>query len=236
MAGETVRVMDLKRGEGSVSGGRRAWCERLVWRSPQCWCASRRGSWAVALAGGEWQENTFNDWQCAREIVEGVEESASSPAFLAVSERQSNTVWPLQRAETARRGAPVCVSCLDDHHPWVLLVKTVALFVVCIFPSVALNSEPGQQQPHEELDEHASLLLRLEASAKRLAGGSPSAGPSNVDHDEAETLFSCFVPGRAVSLTDELLIMYASRRPCGSCTCCFQGSHGKGQRATEIAV
>ena len=37
--------------------------------------------------------------------------------------------------ETAWCGSPICVSCLDDYRPLVLL-KTVPLFVVCFFPSV----------------------------------------------------------------------------------------------------
>ena len=50
MAGEAVCVVDLKRGEESMWGGRWARWERPVWhlRWTQCWCAPRRGA-------GPWQ-------------------------------------------------------------------------------------------------------------------------------------------------------------------------------------
>ena len=63
--------------------------------------------------------------------------------FAGVSGRQRATkqhrVALLQRAETANSLGvlvPICVSCLDDRHPWVLLVKTVPLehHLSCAFP------------------------------------------------------------------------------------------------------
>ena len=112
-----------------------------------------------------------------------------------------------------------------------LLVKTVPLFAVCIFPSVALNSEPGQQQPQEELDERAPLFVAIGSVCQKAAGGSESAGPSNVDHDEAETPFPIFVQERAV-VYGRALGHVRVAPSCGSCTCCFQGSHGKGKRSS----
>ena len=135
--------------------------------------------------------------------------------FAGVSGRQRVTkttqCCSLQRARDCKVRAPIFVSCLDDRHPCVLLVA-VPLFVVCFSHQLLSARSPASSSRTRSSTSARHCLLRLEASARRLAGGCQSAWPSNVDHDEAETLFLIFVPERAVALTVELLVMYASRR------------------------
>ena len=76
-------------------------------------------------------------------IIEGDEESASSPAFVVVSERRNNTVLLFAAGRHGKVRAPVCVSCLDDRHAWVLLVKTVSLFVVCFSHQLLSTRSPA---------------------------------------------------------------------------------------------
>ena len=141
----------------------------------------------------------------------GDEKSASSPAFLAVSERQNNTVLLFAARRDGKLWAQISVSCLD-RYPLVLLVKTVPLFVVCFSHQLPSTRSPASSSYTKSWTSARHCLLGLEASARRLAGGSQSAGPSNVDHDEAETPFPIVAPERAVALTDELLVVHASRR------------------------
>ena len=227
-----VRVVDLKRGERSVSGERWARCERLVWALRWTQLVRTTAGEVGVCNGGrreEWQENRFRDWQCARAVMEGNEESASAPASVVVSERRNNTVLLFAAGRHGKVRAPICMSCLDDCHPWVLLVKTVPLFVVCFSHRLLSTRSPASSSHTRSSTSARHCLLRLEASARRLAGGSQSAGPSNVDHDEAETPFQIFEPERAVALTDELLVMFASRRlvaraHADSGPCCFSAA------------
>ena len=121
VVGEAVRVVDLKRGRGKCVG-RAVGSVRATYLVPPLDTVLVRtmaGELGLGNGGEEQQENRFRDWQCARAIVEGDEESASSPAFLAVSERQNNRpCCSLQRARDGKVRAPICVSCLDDRHPW----------------------------------------------------------------------------------------------------------------------
>ena len=80
---------------------------------------------------------------------------------------------------------------------WVLLVKTVPLFVV-FFSHLLLPTRSPASSSHTRSSTSARhCLLRLEASARMLGGGSQSAGPSDEDHDEAETPFPDFCAGES---------------------------------------
>ena len=162
---------------------------------------------------GERQEKRFRDWQCARAIVEGNEESASSPAFLAVSERQNHTMLLFASGKDDKL-APVFVSCLGDHYPW-LLMKTVCRVLFPISCS-QLGARPAAA---------TRGARRACATAccdwKRLPKGWLAAlnrlGRQMWTTKRHETPFPILVPERAVALTDKLLVMYTPS--CGSCTC-----------------
>ena len=142
----------------------------------------------------ERQENRFRDWQCARAVMEGNEESAPSPASVVVSERRSSTVLLFAAGRHGKVRAPICLSCFDDRHAWVLLVKTVPLFVVCFSHRLLTTRSPASSSHTRTLTSARHSLLRLEASAwwRHSIGW-----PSNVDHDEAETPFPIFCAGES---------------------------------------
>ena len=88
-----VRVVDLKKRRWKCVG-RAAGVRAICLAHPLNIMLVRTTAGELGL-GNSWrreerQENRFRDRQCARKIVEGNEESASSPAFLAISERQKH--------------------------------------------------------------------------------------------------------------------------------------------------
>ena len=126
------------------------------------WCAPRREEMGL---GSSWEEKKsgmkrcFREWQCARAIVDGDEESASSPSFLAVSERQNNTVL-LFAAGKRRQGAGANLRVVFRRSSS-LGVAGEDCSTLCrvLSPSAAFSSEPGQLQPDEQLDERAPLFV-----------------------------------------------------------------------------
>ena len=220
VAGEAVRVVDLKKEAREVcreGGGPGA--SDLFGPSAGHSVGAHHGGGAVPLAMAGTRRRVARKQiqrlaMCPRATVEGDEECASSPVFLAVSERQKHhCVALLQRAREGKVRAPICVSCLDDRHPWVLLVNTVATLCRVLFPSVALNSEPGQQHPHEELVERAPLfaVTGCVCSEGWLAALNRLAHQMWTTTRQRRSLWF-LVPERTVALTDELLVMCASRR------------------------
>ena len=148
------------------------------------------GSWALALAGGEErQENRFRDWHCARAIVEGDEESASSAAFLVISERQNNTVL-LFAAGRDGQGAGANLHVVSRRSPSLGVAgEDCSTLVVCFSHQLLSTRSPASNSHTRSSTSARHCLLRLEASARRLAGGSQSDGSSNVDHDEDKRSF-----------------------------------------------
>ena len=128
----------------------------------------------------------------------------------STSDKNNHRVALCSGQEMAWYGAPICVSCLDDRYPWVLLVKTVLLFVVCFSHQLTSTRSPTSSSHTRSSTSARHCLLRLEASARRRLAALNR--PSNVDHDEAATSFPICVLERAVALTDELLVMHSSRR------------------------
>ena len=141
-----------------------------------------------------------------RKIVMGDEESATSPAFPAVSERQDNTVF-LFAAGKRQQGASLRVmpgrsSSLDAAS------ETVPLFVVCFSRQLLSTREPSQ--PHEELDQRAPLFVAT-GSVCQKAGWLLSVDRQMRTTTRPKHPFQFIVPEKAVVLAGELLVMHASR-------------------------
>ena len=203
-----MRVVDLKRGERSVTGGRWARCERLIWplRLTQCWCTPRRGSWALAIAGGEEerQENRSRDWQCARAVMSKATRRARLLRRLWPSASDERNTVLLFAAGQRRQGADANLRVVSRRSPSLGVAGedcSLEHYLSCAFPmalQLLSTRSPANSSSHTRSWTSARhCLLRLEASARRLAGGFKSACPSNVDHDEAETPFPDFCAGKS---------------------------------------
>ena len=96
---------------------------------------------------------------------------------------------------------------------WVLLVKTVPLFAVCFSHQLLLNSEPGQLQPHEELDKRAPLFVAI-GSVCHKAGWRLSIGwPVKCGQRRGRNALSdCWCRRESLLSPTSSMVMYASRR------------------------
>ena len=115
-------------------------------RLTQCWCAPRRGELGI---GNGWKRRRATRKQVQRLAVRTRNRGGRSRRarlrqrfWPSASDKTTTVLLFAAGRETARCGAPVCVSCLD-RSSFALLVETVPFFVVCFSHRLLSTRSPA---------------------------------------------------------------------------------------------